>query len=56
MLTKKEAGLEPILEIFKVDSSLLTQFRDHVGYILNVKDVKSLILYGYSFIAIVWEL
>ena len=39
VLTKEVAGLEVVLEILKVDSCLLTELSDSVGYILDMDDV-----------------
>ena len=39
VLTKEVAGLEVVLEILEVDSCLLAELSDSVGYILDMDDV-----------------
>ena len=56
VLTKEVAGLEVVLEILKVDSCLLTELSDSVGYILDMDDVNSFIVWKAALIGIIWLL
>ena len=56
ILTKEVAGLEVVPEILEVDSCLLAELSDSVGYILDMDDVKSFIVWRAALIAIFWLL
>ena len=56
VLTKEVAGLEVVLEILEVDSCLLAELSDSVGYILDMDDVQSFIVWRAALIAIFWLL